>query len=669
MCGIFGIWNLDGQLVEPHVLKWATNRMRHRGPDDEGYLLVDPKSGDTQACAGKDTDTRLKLQPLEFFHSNRFSLAFGFRRLAILDLTPLGHQPMTSENARYSIVFNGEIYNYKELRNELLSLGYTFRSNTDTEVVLVAYQHWGQDCLTLFNGMWAFAIWDSKAKILFLARDRFGIKPLYYTWQKNVFTFASEIKALVGLHGIPFEPDPSAFNNFLTLGIKPDPQNNRTFFSDVNSLPPGCAARVTFQNFEKKDLEIYRFWKLEVCGSDLPQSSLQECVEEYRAIFDDAVRLRLQSDVPVGTCLSGGLDSSSIVSTINHFLSSREIPLNQLGPRQHTFSSVYTTQAPYNERNFIEMVLAQTQTEKNFTFPTNQGLQNDLERLLWHQDEPFSGTSIYAQWCVMKLVQERSVKVLLDGQGADEVLAGYRPFCPYLADYLRHGAFSNAVQEMRAISHNTDGSGWPYFAMAIGSLLPLGIPDFLQSLLRPMDKNIINADFFGMRQSNNVLYRRPLSISLDEYLIHEVESSLPNLLRYEDRNSMAFGVEARVPFLDYRLVEYSFTKARPWRIYQGWTKYILRKAMEYRVPNEILWRKDKVGFGTPQNEWLRSLVNSDNHLFCKGSASEGYINLKTARNRIQKWKEHGRGSDNLIFRLLLLEKWLQIWQQDTLVVS
>lgn len=254
--------------------------------------------------------------------------------------------------------------------------------------------------------------------------------------------------------------------------------------------------------------------------------------------------------------------------------------------------------------------------------------------------------------------------VLLDGQGADEVLAGYRPFYPYLSDIFRRGAFLKALNETIAINRNTDGSGWPHFSLAIGSLLPLKIPSLLQSFIHVSDEKIFNADFLDANQSKNDSHRRPLNISLDEYLIHEVEYSLPNLLRYEDRNSMAFSVEARVPFLDYRLVEFSFTKARPWRIYQGWTKYILRKAMEQRVPNEILWRKDKVGFGTPQHDWLRSWTYSNNNLFCLGSASEGYVNLQVARKRIHNWKEHGWGSDNTIFRLLILDKWLQNWHKQ-----
>ena len=311
MCGILGIWRFDDKPVDLETLGRALTRLRHRGPDDEGYLLVNTKEGRLVSCGGPDTDPALSLPRLESFAGQSFDLAFGFRRLSIIDLSPAGHQPMSYADGRLWIVYNGEIYNHIELRAELRQFGYRFQSGADTEVILAAYQQWGQDCLAHFNGMWAFAIWDAQEKSLFLARDRFGVKPLHMVQQQGKFAFASEIKALVGssfsgAHGVEFAPDEDAIHRYLAGGVLPSPQEGGTFFRGVQALPPAHWLRVAPDRSTRE-----RFWSLPM--PDPVARPADEVVPAYRDLLHSSIRLRLRSDVPVGTCLSGGVDSSSIV--------------------------------------------------------------------------------------------------------------------------------------------------------------------------------------------------------------------------------------------------------------------------------------------------------------------------------------------------------------------
>ncbi len=454
MCGIFGIWQRDGRPVDLAAVRQATTLLRHRGPDDEGYLLADTRGGSALACAGDDTDPRLGLPHIAQlgtpFAGQPCDLAFGFRRLAILDLSPAGHQPMSSPDGRFWLIFNGEVYNYLELRDELRGFGHDFRSGSDSEVILAAFAQWGPECLARFNGMWALAIWDRVERSLFLARDRFGVKPLYYAADGGAFRFASEIKALVGRHGLAFKPSTAAIYDYLAGALLPDPQDGQTFFEGVRSLPPGRWLMVHQDRRDRAALLGF------VSGPRRRNDTDPTAVAaRYRELFVDAVRLRLRSDVAVGTCLSGGVDSSSIVCAINQLIMKDGVAAEQIGRRQKTFSAVYDTEGRYNERPHIERVLQATGAEGNFTVPTWESLRDDLARLVWHQDEPFLSTSIFAQWCVMRLAHERGITVLLDGQGADEQLGGYLPYVLFLEDLVHRGQIGRAWQEARDLQAQT----------------------------------------------------------------------------------------------------------------------------------------------------------------------------------------------------------------------
>jgi asparagine synthase (glutamine-hydrolysing) len=659
MCGIFGIWHTDGRPVDLAALRRATTALRHRGPDDEGYLLVDTRAGRVELCGGPRTPDALALPPLDRFQGEAFNLALGFRRLAILDLSPAGHQPMSSPDRRHWLIFNGEIYNYLELRDDLAAHGHRFHTGSDTEVILAAYAQWGPACLERFNGMWAFAPWDSAARQLFVTRDRFGVKPFYIAdTQPGTFAFASEIKALVAGGVVPFRPAPLAVAGYLAQGRFPGHQQGETFFEGVRELPPAHYALVFGRGCAPQ-----RFWRLPPTEAAM-RDPVPGAQHRYAELFTDAVRLRLRADVAIGTCLSGGVDSSSIVAVAGKLMREEHaVALERLGDHQQTFSAVYGTAGPWDERQHIERVLARTGAAGNLTEPTAARLWDDLDRLVWHQDEPFQSTSIFAQWCVMDLARQRGVTVLLDGQGADEVLGGYRPFAVWMSEMLRAGRLLAALRATREVRSVTGAHPAPLLGRALAAQLPAS------ALRRRRDQRLGQAisaarlrPALGHRlQTARGHERAPYA---DQRNLHDhlsrllLEDSLPNLLRYEDRNSMAFSIEARVPFLDYRLVEYAFTDAAPLRIHQGWTKWVQRAAVADLLPAEVVWRRDKVGFETPERQWLAAGQSRILDLLNADSTGSEYLDLPAIRRAVPALLETAAGATQ-VWRWVNLVLWLR----------
>ncbi len=529
MCGVAGIWRRSGLAVDPLALERMGATLAHRGPDGTGTYL----------------DGELGLVN---------------RRLRILDLREVADQPMGLPGRSLWLTFNGEIHNYLELRRELESAGARFRTRTDTEVVLWAYASWGLDCFERFNGMWAIALWDARSQHLVLSRDRFGIKPLCYSVCGERVCFASEAKAI--LAAFPEERAPSAreIDHFLAGGY-PD-AGEATFFANIRLLRPA-----NYLVFSREAAVGGEYWSFEP-GDERPQPHAEE---RFRELLGDAVRLRTRSDVPVGACISGGLDSSSIAALLEH---PRSDPI-------HCFSTLYHERG-YDESHFAELATRDRGFEVHWVRPHPRDMLGTMRKIVWHHDAPTRMRGRLAQWFVMAEVG-RHVKVVLDGQGGDELLAGYAADTVfYLADRLRRA-------EWGADWWRGFGRQFAQFAQIEGS----------------------RRSWYGLMAARRYLHDprargpRPFGSLLNNVLWNGLRHhGLPEILHSEDALSMAFSVESRTPFLDHRLVEFCFSLPIEEKISNGWTKSLLRRSMAGSVAPEILARREKYGFGAPVVPWL-----------------------------------------------------------------
>jgi asparagine synthase (glutamine-hydrolysing) len=614
---------LDDEPIDTELVLKATRIQSHRGPDDEGYLLANSIDGVAIICGGEDTDFRLDLPNIRQFRDRRFNLALGFRRLSIQDLSIAGHQPMASHDGRFWIVFNGEIYNYLELRSELEDNRRHFRTGTDTEVILAAYQEWGIQCLQRFNGMWAFAIWDSFTNDLFCARDRFGEKPFHYVYRPGrIFAFSSEIKALWASGVVRrniHEETLARYKYYEELDT-----DEQTFYEGVWRLPQAHYLLLKGDGtFEKR-----RYWDIDLREQEEGQPD-EWYSDHFRQQFFESVKLRLRSDVPVGSSLSGGLDSSTVVSVMDRLL-----PQNAV---QKTFSARFDDPAK-DEGRWIEQVTAVTHVEPHAVWPNGEKMFEELADVFWHQDEPFGSTSIYAQWCVMRLAKEHEVTVLLDGQGADEMMAGYHHFFGVVADDLLKGLnvpgylkWNKSYREL----HGRPLEGVLGFGGLIKQSLPGNIKKPVKALLgRPTASPLVKP-FLPMypKEFDRVSALRKM------LWWQTTRKGLAELLRYADRNSMAHSREVRLPFLDHHLVEFVFKLPDRLLLRDGWTKWILRNAFKGIVPDSIAGRVDKLGYEPPQQRWLEGLEWKDvmlNYLLQpNGSLPErGYNAKDNSSNRV-----------------------------------
>lgn len=606
MCGIAGIINYGSKPVRQERIYSMMASIKHRGPDDEGT----------------------------FFEDN---IGLGFVRLSILDLSAAGHQPMFSADNRFVCIFNGEIFNYIELRDELSGKGHTFQTGTDTEVLLAAFREWGKECLHRFNGMWAFAIYDRKKKITFLARDRYGIKPLYYLKAKDFFAFASEIPPLLKLLKEKPEPDYDSIYEYLVFN-RTD-QTEKTFFQQIKKLQHGHFLSIN----NTTDVHPVKWYDLresvkQVNGFNQP--------EEFKNLFSSSIGLRLRSDVPVGVCLSGGLDSSGIVSVLLEDFDKKDL---------HTFSAVYGNGKTGDESRFIKEFSPYL---KNmfFTTPDTKSLAEDLDNFVKAQGEPIPSTGPYAQFKVMELAKEH-VTVTLDGQGADEALGGYHYFYGYyFKDLLLKGKLGKLSSEILQYYANNKA------LLGLKSFLFFLLPAKFKTALRSREKQYLNKDFLHEHQngSNTIAEHLYGSSTLQEALLNHFEYKLEHLLKWEDRNSMWYSIEARVPYLDYRLVENMLAMPGNLIIEKGFTKHILREALKGVLPESIRLRTDKIGFSTPEDDWFRTpvfkkyieaLINS------KSFRSRGYFDLKKVKITYQKHLDKKGNYARDIWKWIHLENW------------
>lgn len=578
MCGIAGILL---QAVNPMALvhlKKMTDTIAHRGPDGEGQW------------SNKNNTVHL-----------------GHRRLSIIDLSKNAGQPMSYAN-RYQIVHNGEIYNYLEIRSFLQNKGYSFSTQSDTEVILAAYDYWKEKCLQQFDGMFAFAIWDEKQGKLFVARDRFGEKPFYYYEDESHFIFASEMKALWAI-GIEKKIDNKMLLNYLTLGhVQNCIDKEQTFFEDIYSLPP--SHYLTYEPAVNHLSTINKYWRL---NKELKiEISVPDAIEKFTELFNNSVKRRLRSDVPLGTSLSGGLDSSSIAYTIDQLQNKNS---NGKNPNLlHTFSAVFPG-FENDESKYIQSVAENFSINNYQTQPTAVDLINDFEKLCFHQEEPFQSSAIFAQYKVFELAKKHEVKVLLDGQGADEILAGYTKYIHwYLQEVLSRHRLGSTQIERKAFRKNNMPFRWN-IKNIVAAFLPshaamqLEKNEYHKTIRHPK----ISLEFLQLSAGRDWEgIHKPIVTKLNDILhFNTTEMGLEELLRFADRNSMAHGREVRLPFLNHELVEFIFSLPSQLKMHDGWTKYLLRKAMDKKLPDEIVWRKQKVGFEPPQKSWMEEPALQD----------------------------------------------------------
>ncbi|MFM7054916.1 MAG: asparagine synthase (glutamine-hydrolyzing) [Bacteroidota bacterium] len=607
MCGIAGILDFElGLDTSKQLLVAMLHAQHHRGPDATGTWIGE-------------------------------GILLGHNRLSIIDLSESANQPMEFDGL--VLVFNGEVYNYIEIRQDLELLGHKFKTSSDTEVILHAYREWGGGCVSRFMGMWAFVVWDERKRELFASRDRFGIKPFHYIHSGGRIHFASEIKSLK--HSPLFSNDLNL--NQVSRGLQMGWMcyGDETYFSCVKNIP---AAHNLICNSDGFRLE--RYW--DISSSNKSEENYENKVERFREKFLDSIKLHLRSDVPVASCLSGGIDSSSIVSTVQH---------DGHQGTYKTFSIYYEGKGDVDERSFVKEVVSKyPQLEPHYYSPTDGDISDAFDRALYHCDFPATGSSFMSQYFLMQLISHNGIKVVLDGQGADEYLGGYmHTYYRLIGDMIGSFSLGKAITATNLVTGNLGLS-------PSGKAVHFG-KSILNSVLSEQQLYGLEYKNYYPFLSNSTLGTVPFNLQkvgqsrVDQFLYNLLFStSLPSLLHFEDRNSMAFSIESRVPFLDHRLVEYAFSLNDSDRITPETTKRILRDAMMGIIPDSIYNRKDKKGFVTPgESKWLRGplsrLVNSDIKI-------PEFLN----KDRVGKLLSDYRNGDNskavLVWRLAVLANWI-----------
>ncbi|MDB5203113.1 MAG: hypothetical protein JWQ27_2522 [Ferruginibacter sp.] len=605
MCGISGIIAKDTSSVTTMRLQGMTDCIAHRGPDGDGHWI-----------------------------NNEGNVGLGHRRLSIIDLSHGADQPMHYQD-RYTIVFNGEIYNYVELKDVLLKQGYHFKTESDTEVLMALYDRDKENCLQLLDGMFAFVIYDAQEKNVFAARDRFGEKPFFYSYEPGkYFVFGSEMKSIKAFTGDETINNRMMYNylSFGSLDNKSDPAE--TFFANIKRLPHAHYAKIDLQKLE---ISINRYWDISVKETNR-NISLEQAKEQLHELFYTSVNRRLRSDVNVGSSLSGGLDSSLIVCVIDDLLKKNkaEHSFETSSFKQKTFSARFPG-FKKDEGKFMQMVIDSTRVEPHFVFPDDKQLVDDIDHLMKFQEEPFGGASILVQYEVMKLARQNDVTVLLDGQGADEILAGYHGYYnaffrtmekqdkqKYTAEYEAYREIHknneiNALQEK-----NLEYRIRQWFPGQINNIKRL------KAFVDQRRNKSLNRDFYAAN-SGNLFDADTTFNDLNQALYRStMGGDLQVLLRYADRNSMANSREVRLPFLSHELVEFLFTLPADMKMHKGWTKYIMRETFQEVLPKEISWRVDKIGYEPPQKKWMDSPAMKDSIMASREKlVQQGFLDKRT----------------------------------------
>ena len=626
MCGIVGIFNLKPVDCLSEKINTCLDLIQHRGPDGRGAVVGTYAHG-VEAASGGGREWGL-----------------GHVRLSIIDLSVEGNQPMRSSDGRCWITYNGEIYNYLEVKRELEALGYEFLNDTDTEVIINAYREWGTDCLDHFAGMFAFVLVDLRKKRAFAARDRFGIKPMYLWHQDHQFVIASELKQFMAFDTFRPVAEKSQVIDFLVDDVV-NHEPDKTFFKDVFSLSPGHF--MLWELGQLPSLNNQRpYWQPPVNTMDC---TWEEAVEETTRVLDLVLAQHLRSDVPVGSCLSGGMDSSCLVSLMSED-HNRSV---------NTFSSCFPG-SEIDEQEYIDEIIHSKQCVPHKIFPDGDQLIDDIDHLTFVQDEPFGTLSIYAQWCVMKRAKEAGIPVLMDGQGGDEALCGYRKYSFF---HLKELIQAGKIKQAMAHGYHTLTKGdQRIFDFQAGQRY---LPGFLR---RRHDQNdtLLSDPWKGMSRA---AWKESMSgvSSIKGYQIADLRHwSLPALLRYEDRNSMAHSIEARVPFVDHRFLEHCLSLPNEFFFRHGMTKRVLAEALGPKLPSKIRDRRTKLGFETPQRIWLKGKLGTilaDRVLRSKRLAE--ILDMDRFKTSFLDYQNGGGGfSDLTLFRCVCLGLWLERFSVD-----
>lgn len=546
MCGITGII-YKNKNVEAAELEKMTEKIKHRGPDSSG-IYMDKNVG------------------------------FGHRRLSIIDVSDHSNQPFFYKDL--ILIFNGAIYNYLEIKDELISHGYSFKTTSDTEVLLLAYDKWGEDCVKKFNGMWSFAIHDKKRNIVFCSRDRFGVKPFYYYADGDQFIFASEIKAVLEIKKVT-TVNTQIILQFIETNFTE--HNNETFFEGIFKLP---GSHSLVYDLKTNVFQIYKYYELEF-NAEVSKLNLQDSINLFEEKFQESIKLRLRSDVKIGSALSGGLDSSYIVA-----ISAKQFKVKK-DFNAVTVGSLHKEEDEGDRARIISDCLG---IENSIIYPDKNEFEKLIPQVIYSLEEPFGGLSVYMQTFLMKQAQKLGIKVLLDGQGADEVLLGYSN---YTAAFLKNHGLKDNVKFLLNLRSHYD------ISIFKGLLIYLYYSNFnvrktylkLRGLgLKSKYKKLI--EYNHIRTLNNS-YKNIFELQKNEIFWAQI----PQLLRWEDMNSMAYGIETRLPYLDYKFVETCLSINNNFKIFTGWSKYILRKNLQKHIPDEIAWNRKKIGFNPPIEEW------------------------------------------------------------------
>ena len=665
MCGIGGIIcrdqatkGINSQIQTMSLL------LRHRGPDGEGFLSIDAKNLTASPLAGKETppailESNIRQKPgarLEESDSGKMGFLFH-RQLKILDLSHESHQPMCSPDQKLWIIHNGEIYNYQSIRAELMTFGHTFESDTDTEVILHAYRQWGKSCVDRFNGMWSFVIYDAEKAELFGCRDRSGVKPFYYFLNNTYFAFASEAKALIRM---PFIPNEVNSNKAFDLLVLNDfTTHDETLFKGINELKPSHYFTFNLKNWDWRQQSYFSFQTTDFIHP-FSQKKAAHFTEQTSSLLNDAIRIRLQAKVPIGTCLSGGLDSSTIACTINQLSDEQILP--QLGSKQSLFTAGFP-QSAFNEDQWAKLIAGSTKSEWFQVTPTSEEFLSDLETLHYCQDFPIASASTYAQFRVMRTAKEAGMRVLINGQGADELFAGY----PHQADIyrlqmLRLWRLAACLRETRhdfGLNFNRMIRHWTK-NKAFAKLNTSSAQRILKG--RFEDWNYINPDLIVENKDRFEAIFNQYEQHLNAQLLKDFTGGyLQYLLKSEDRSAMWHSIETRTPFADdLPLTQFAFSIPANYKIRNGQSKYILREAVKGIIPEAIRQRKDKMGFVAPTNIWIDELRQELKAYFTP--ALSPWLNVSKLDERYDIFFHVSRKAENRrVFKLISFAIWHKVF--------